>query len=104
MLKHNKNETEEVEKSHPSIFKELLNSNLLPAEKSLRRLNDEAIVLVPAAMENLKNTVASTVFYVLSNATMLHRLKAEILEAWLEIATVPSLRELERLPYLTAII
>ena len=87
-----------------TVFRELLNSNLPPAEKSFQRLNEEAMIIVPAAMERPKTTVAIAVFHLLTNVTMLQRLKEELIVAWPDVNTVPSLPELEKLPYLTAII
>lgn len=62
------------------------------------------MVVVPAAMETTKTALVFAVFHVLNNSAILERLKAELHAAWPEIDNVPSLQDLERLPFLTAVI
>lgn len=43
-------------------------------------------------------------FHVLNSPAILQTLKQELLDAWPNLNTSPTLQELERLPYLTAVI
>jgi cytochrome P450 len=90
--------------SHVTVFKELLDSDLPPEEKTLIRLRDEGFAMVNAGIETTRWTLSIATFHLLDKPRMLSTLKAEIRKAWPDIDTTPSLQELERLPYLTAVI
>lgn len=92
--------------SHPTVFRALLESSLPPEEKTWHRFNDEALAVVGAGLETVKNVVKVAVCHVLlpENKQMCDRLKGEIMEAWPDDSTQLSLPQLEKLPYLSAII
>lgn len=91
--------------SHPTILREILNSSdLPPEEKTPTRLQDKSVNLVGAGTHTIRWTVGVASFYVLSRPEILHRLKSELVRAWPHIEATPTLQELEKLPYLTAII
>ncbi|KAF8860246.1 cytochrome P450, partial [Acephala macrosclerotiorum] len=90
--------------SHPSIFHDILDSDLPPSEKNAKRLADEAVAVVGAGFETTKGALTIASFHVLNNPDILQTLKQELLAAWPDINTPPTWQELERLPYLTAII
>lgn len=89
--------------SHPTIFHELLKSDLPPREKAAHRLADEGIVLVIGGMETTRWALAVMCFHVLDNPEILKALKQELFAAWPKMDVVPTLQELEKLPYLTAV-
>ncbi|CZR63111.1 related to trichodiene oxygenase cytochrome P450 [Phialocephala subalpina] len=90
--------------SHPSIFHDILDSDLPPSEKKARRLADEAVAVVGAGFETTKGAMTITSFHVLNNPKILQTLKQELTAAWPDINSPPSLQVLEQLPYLTAVI
>lgn len=91
--------------AHPTIFKELVHSNLPPEEKTLERLRHEAQVIVGAGGETMQHAASVGICHVLLNEEILARLKKELLLAWPDLDSLPpSLQELEQLPYLTAVI
>ena len=90
--------------THPTIFHQLLNSDGPVEEKSLGRLNDEAVTVIGAGMVTTANVLAVTSYYILEQPHILHRLRAELQAAMPDQTTLAPLMQLERLPYLTAII
>ena len=90
--------------AHSTVFKELLQSDLPPQEKSIERLQDEGVTLVGAGQETVKASLTIATFYLLQNPTVLKTLREEILTIFPDPANPPELRNLEQLPYLTACI
>ncbi|KAI4090510.1 MAG: hypothetical protein L6R37_007868 [Teloschistes peruensis] len=88
----------------PTIFHELLGSNLPPAEKSYERLWQEGSAVIGAGVETTSNTLNVIIFHLLRNPGQLDRLKQELQEAIPEKSVLPSWQELESLPYLSAVI
>jgi hypothetical protein len=84
--------------SHPTILKELIDSNLPPQEKSMQRLQHEGQVIVGAGLETVKWTMCVALFHVLDKLEIEQRLDAELLQAWPDLDNPPKLAELERLP------
>jgi len=90
--------------AHPTVFKELLESDLPPQEKSVDRLQDEGFTLVGAGQETVKGALIMATFCILQNPTILQKLREEILTIFPNLANPPELSKLEQLPYLTACI
>ncbi|CZR51378.1 related to cytochrome P450 CYP3/CYP5/CYP6/CYP9 subfamilies [Phialocephala subalpina] len=90
--------------SHPTIFHELLESDLPPQEKSVNRLADEAQLMIGAGLETTAWTLTVTSFHLINNPTISKKLRTE-LEAAIPNpnAELDSL-SLEKLPYLSACI
>lgn len=85
--------------SQRSIFQELRDSPTLPkSEKSVKRLEDEATLLVMAGTESTAKSISIAHYHILANPAIMTRLRAEL-------ASQPShtLSELQRLPYVNAI-
>lgn len=102
-IKEGKNEAyKSVE--HKTVFSDLLASDLPPQEKSVTRLQQEAAGIVGAAIETTKTTLTLATFYVLNDSTILKNLKEELERAIPDLSKLPTLAELEQLPYLTAVI
>lgn len=91
------------------IFESMIDANVPAAEKSLRRLTEEAQLLVIAGTLTTSHTLMTISWYLLSNPPVLARLKEEFANVHDPSSTdlkqphIP-LRTLESLPYLTATI
>lgn len=90
--------------AHRTIFNDILASNLPPQELSFKRLTQEAFAITSAGMETTKSTLTLAVFHVLDQPAVQGRLKAELAEAMPDPNVILPWIELEKLPYLTAII
>ncbi|KAH7316957.1 cytochrome P450 [Stachybotrys elegans] len=86
---------------YPSI---LANPDVPESEKELRRLEDDAIFLLMAGTDAPGQVLAITAFHVLNNPRVLQRLREELSSAIPDPSTLPDLVDLERLPYLSAVI
>lgn len=90
---------------HRTVFHELLQSNLPPEELSVDRVKHEAASIIGAGIETTKTTLALATFHILANSHILKRLQEELKSAMPDVnAPVLSVPELERLPYLDAIV
>ncbi|KAF9691723.1 hypothetical protein EKO04_010491 [Ascochyta lentis] len=89
-------------KGHPTVFHELLNSDLPPSEKSLERLSQESQLIVGAALDTTAHALNTTLFHLLANPEKLQKLKAELETAIPNPNIHTPLTELENLPYLSA--
>lgn len=90
--------------SHATIFHEILDSKLPEPEKTVRRLSDEAEVIVLAGTLTTAWTLDVCTFHLLRTPAALRKLKAE-LRAAIPDRNVPTpLVTLEQLPYLNAVI
>lgn len=88
----------------PTIFHELLRSDLPPSEKKLKRLADEGQTVVAAGSLTTAHFLAVTSYHILANPAVLERLQQELRPLMPNPTEFPSLRQLEQLPYLKAII
>ncbi|KAI0866422.1 putative cytochrome P450 [Xylaria cubensis] len=93
-----------IDTEHPTIFTELLGSDLPLQEKSLKRLGGEAQQLIGAGLETVSWAMTTTVFHLLDKPDILRKLDAELKEAIPDPAVIPDAVYLERLPYLTGCI
>ncbi|PCG88260.1 Cytochrome P450, E-class, group I [Penicillium occitanis (nom. inval.)] len=91
----------------PTVITELLQSDLPTAQKADRRLQDEVQLIVGAGLSTTGWTLSVGAYYLITNPSVLDRLRKELDEA------IPSSslghgslqwNELEKLPYLTAVI
>lgn len=91
----------------PTVITELLQSDLPTAQKADRRLQDEVQLIVGAGLSTTGWTLSVGAYYLITNPSVLARLRKELDEA------IPSSslghgslqwNELEKLPYLTAVI
>ncbi|KAI0458276.1 putative cytochrome P450 [Xylaria acuta] len=89
------------ERDHPTIFSELLGSDLPPQEKTLGRLGAEAQQLIGAGLETVAWALTTTVFHLINNPSTLKKLQAELEKAIPDPTAIPDSLYLERLPYLT---
>ena len=90
-------------KSHRTIFHELFNHPTLPAnEKTDVRLADEAANFVSAGTETTGHALGVITYYLCMNSDIHQRLRHELQAA--SLSDPPRIEELERLPYLYAVI
>ncbi|KAI0194578.1 putative cytochrome P450 [Astrocystis sublimbata] len=96
----------EAEKAaHRTIFSDILTSGLPEKELSERRLTQEAMSVSGAGIETTMWTLSLTTFHILWNPAIESRLVTELVQAMPD-PTSPTLpwAQLERLPFLTAVI
>ncbi|KAJ6030653.1 uncharacterized protein N7446_000284 [Penicillium canescens] len=74
------------------------------SEKDLLRLQDDAIFLMVAGTDLPAQALAITMFHILNNTKVYQKLKEELFSGIPDINTTPTLDELERLPYLSAVV
>ncbi|KAB8291534.1 hypothetical protein EYC80_006336 [Monilinia laxa] len=89
--------TDHKRSSHPTIFHEILSSDLPSNEKSVERLWQEGQTVIGAGTETTAWTLSVITYHVLANPDILSKLLVET-------NGESGLKELEQLPYLTAVI
>lgn len=87
-----------------TIFDAMLDADVPLHEKTIPRLSEEAQALMGAGSLTTANALDNTTYYLLTNAACLTRLRQELLVAIPDPAIIPPVTELEKLPYLTAVI
>lgn len=87
------------EKTIPTIFHDILASDLPAPEKRLARIAQEGQTFVAAGTETTAWCLTVITFYLLETPEILAKLRTELQEAKATTST-----QLEKLPYLTAII
>jgi cytochrome P450 len=94
--------------SHPpSIFRDLLQSDIPAQEKSMARLVDEGFTLIGAGSVRTSHVLSTVVYHVLANPKIRQTVQQELGEAMpqgSDISTPALLVRLEHLPYLDATI
>lgn len=95
---HKNSETEKT------IFHQILNSDLDPRERTSTRLIEEARTLIGAGTVTTAHTLTVASFHLLDNPEVLQKLLTELKSAFPDPSMPPSLPELERLPYLSAVV
>lgn len=90
--------------AHPTIFHELLNSDLSSEEKTLRRLVEEGQTVVAAGAVTTAHYLKFTSYHLLTNPDILQKLKAELETVMPNPNEPASLQKLEQLPYLSAVV
>jgi cytochrome P450 len=88
-----------------TVFDEILNSNLSDYEKRPERLLEESQNVAVAGTETTAWTLSVLTFHLLSNPDKLKKLRAELEKAIPDVsAPLPPIKDLEQLPYLTAVV
>lgn len=90
--------------SHPTIFHELLNSDLPESEKSTDRLWQDGQLTVVAGTLTTAWSLAVAFYYILADQRVLRTLKAELEAAFPDPEQYMQLVAVEQLPYLAACI
>lgn len=100
---NSRGEKEEGSSNH-TLFNALLKSKLPAEEITTVRLQHEAISIVGAGLETTKWALTVACFHILDNPIILFRLREELSSAIPDVANMPSLAEIRKLPYLSACI
>ena len=88
-----------------TIFQDLLESNALPSdEKGLDRLTDEGAILLAAGSETVAKTLGIISVHLMLQPQIVERLRAELTKLMPRPNMDASWLDLEKLPYLTAVI
>ena len=87
-----------------TIFDTILDADVSALEKSASRLTDEAHTLTGAGTMTTTAALEATIYYLLKDTSCLARLRHELETAIPDSNLFPSLAELEKLPYLTAVV
>lgn len=106
LLEAAKNGSSATEKSKtPTVFRELIaDPELPPSEKELRRLQDEAQLVVAAGITTVGWALSVGAFHILDKPEIFKRLRAELEEAIPDPNQELHWADLEKLPYLTGCI
>lgn len=92
------------EKEHPTIFYEIIHSDLPPTEKTPKRLEGEAAAVLGAGAVTTAWTLTVALYHLTVQPQKLERLRAEIRSVMPDPHQPAKLQQLEQLPYLTAVI
>jgi cytochrome P450 len=87
-----------------TIFHSMLDADVPPREKSAPRLTEEAQGLIGAGGMTTAGALDSIMYYLLASPAHLHRLRQELDVAITDPAAIPSAAELEKLPFLAAVV
>lgn len=93
-----------VETNHPTLFHELLQGDVPSSEKSVKRLVQEAQIVVSAGTETSAWCLSVITFHLLSDSAILKRLREELAAAIPNPDEFLPVEKVEQLPYLTACI
>ncbi|KAL9079238.1 MAG: hypothetical protein Q9157_001856 [Trypethelium eluteriae] len=89
---------------HPTVLKDLLESDLPQAEKKKNRIRAEAQTLIGAGTSTVALVLTTTTCHLEANPTTRLKLFQELQAAIPDPSDFPPLQDLEQLPYLTAVI
>lgn len=85
-----------------TIFHSLLQSNVAPEEKSLKRLVEEGQLVVGAGADTTAHALTNTTFHLLDNPDKLAKLQKELQDAMPDPSEPAKLSVVENLPYLVS--
>ncbi|KAK3695836.1 cytochrome P450 [Podospora appendiculata] len=102
---HERAEDDDDDENASSLFHHIVNSDMPESERSEERLAKEAQVLLGGGTASTARTIGFASFYILTRPTIRSRLEAELrqpMASW--PAQVPTWAELDKLPFLQAIV
>ena len=91
-------------KRSPTIFHEIIASDLPEEDKVPMRLGQEAFTLLVAGGESTSRSLTVATYYILANASIKRKLEEELKTAIPNPFAMPKVKDLEQLPWLTACI
>jgi cytochrome P450 len=100
----NRKEKGAEQPSHKTIFHDILDSKLPREEITLKRLQDEALVVVSAGTHTVTFALSVASFHILNNPEILRKLREELVTAIPDRNQTLTWPQLEALPYLGAVI
>jgi cytochrome P450 len=99
-FKSYENSKETADAVSPTMLTAMLDSKLPVQERTTQRLFWESRVLFSAGAFTTSTTLAPVTFHLLSNPGILRKLKMEIEAAIPDVNSIPTLHQVENLPYL----
>ncbi|PYI35364.1 cytochrome P450 [Aspergillus indologenus CBS 114.80] len=87
-----------------TMFHALTDPDVPPEERTLKRLEDEGLVLFAAGTETTATTLSVAIFHILNDPAVLSKLRTELKQIMPTPHHPVTWRQLEKLPYLTAVI
>jgi cytochrome P450 len=90
--------------TQPTVFKELLDSDLPREEVTVQRLAEEAQTVVAAGQVTTAHFLKKTSFHIRANPEILRKLKEELISTMPSDGSLPHISKLEQSPYLSAVI
>lgn len=90
-------------RDRPTVFGELLKSDLPPSEKRTERLADEAASVLSGGTETVSWTLSVITYHLLTQPEVLSKLTEELRVAVEDPRSLPPWTALEQLPYLWAV-
>ena len=84
---------------YPAI---LADPEIPPSENTSSRLGDDAIFLMMAGTDAPAQVMAISMFHILNTPEVHQRLKTELFNGFPDINTMPTLEELESIPYVVS--
>ena len=94
------NVNQEGKKTKATVLQAILDSDLPEREKTADHLQDEGVILVSAGSETTAKVLSVVTFYLLKDKIKLQKVRDELHTTMSDATTFPSLKALERLPYL----
>ncbi|KAF6815012.1 cytochrome P450 [Colletotrichum plurivorum] len=98
------NKPQEEKAESKTIFGVILESDLPTSEKTVGRLQQEAISVTGAGIETTMRALSLCTFHILNNPPVLERLQAELIDSIPDPRNPPNWDALSQLPYLSACI
>ena len=89
---------------HPTLFNEMLNSDLPDSEKTVLRLQQEAQVIIGAAILTTSWAMSVASFHLANMPDLAQKLRAELVQVIPNPDGPLDWQHLERLPYLTGVV
>ncbi|KAI1132772.1 cytochrome P450 [Nemania abortiva] len=90
---------------YPTVFSDLMDSDLRPEEKTLDLFFHEAALIIGAGIETTRAALSIASYHILANPSIKHRMQQELREAIPDLSsTPPTLAQLEKLPYLYGVV
>lgn len=89
---------------HPTVFQELLKSDLPAVERTPQRLLAEGVSVMMAGTTTTAHYLRTTTYHILANPPILARLKTELETAMSNPDVLPPFKDLNILPYFNAVI
>ena len=85
-----------------TVLDDLFESDLPPEELSVDRLQNETMGLLAAGIQTTKTALAIASFHILNDPAIYLRLREELYKEIPDPLKIPSVVELEKLPYLSS--
>ncbi|KAK7450776.1 trichodiene oxygenase [Colletotrichum acutatum] len=91
-----------IKRDRTTVIHSLLESDLPPEEKTIKRLTGEATVMLAAGTETTASALSVCTYHLLRNPDVVEKIKAELLSVTTDPKEIPTWATLEKLPYFSA--